>query len=111
MGRIVIVAYKPKPGRMADLLALTAEHLPTLRGLGLITQRLGIAMQAADGTVVEVFEWASAEAIASAHSNTGVLSLWQRYAEVCDYVPVGSLPEAANLFSEFTPIAVEQPAT
>ena len=63
-------------------------------------------MQAADGTVVEVFEWASADAIESAHSNEAVQALWRRYAEVCDYVPIADLPEAARLFSEFTPLPV-----
>jgi hypothetical protein len=33
-----------------------------------------------------------------------VLELWQRYAAVCDYVPVGTLEEAGQLFSEFTPV-------
>jgi hypothetical protein len=28
---IVIVAYKPKPGKEADLLQLTREHVPLLR--------------------------------------------------------------------------------
>jgi hypothetical protein len=110
VGRVVIVAYKPKPGHAAALVKLTAEHLLILREQGLITPRLGIAMQAADGTVVEVFEWVSTEMIATAHTNAAVLELWKRYAEVCDYVPIGTVPEASKLFSEFTPIAVEQPS-
>ena len=102
MGRIVIVAYQPKPGHTEDLLALCREHLPVLRAEGLVTDRAGMLMQAADGTVVEVFEWASPEAIHSAHSNDAVQQLWARFAEVCDYVPIGTVPEAAQLFSEFT---------
>jgi hypothetical protein len=32
--------------------------------------------------------------------------MWQRYAGVCDYIPIGQVPEAAELFSEFTPVDV-----
>jgi hypothetical protein len=104
MGRIVIVAYRPKPGKADELVRLTAGHLPLLRARGLITARAGIAMQAADGTVIEVFEWISPEAIEQAHADTEVQALWRRFGEVCDYVPVGQVPEAASLFSEFSPV-------
>ena len=109
-GRIVIVAFKPRPGREADLPQLAAEHLPLLRAEGLVTSRAGITMQAADGTVVEVFEWASPAAIEAAHANPRVQALWQRYAEVCEYVPLASVPEAAHLFSEFSPVQSHGPA-
>jgi hypothetical protein len=33
-----------------------------------------------------------------------VLDLWNQYEAVCDYIPIASVPEAAQLFSEFTPI-------
>jgi hypothetical protein len=56
--RLVIVAYKPKPGKEAELLALSHEHVPYLRSLGLATDRPHIVAAAADGTIVEVFEWA-----------------------------------------------------
>jgi hypothetical protein len=55
---IVIVAYKPKSGKEADLL------------------------QAA------------------------VIKLWERYASVCDYVPLVSLPESSTQFASFTPLAL-----
>jgi len=32
------------------------------------------------------------------------LQMWSEYAEVCDYVPVGTLTEASRLFSDFTPM-------
>lgn len=57
MGDMVIVAYRPKPGREEDLLALTREHVPALRRLGLATERPALAMRAKSGDVVEVFEW------------------------------------------------------
>ena len=56
---IVIVAYKPKPGKEADLLQLTLEHVPLLRAESLATDHPVTACQAKDGTIVEVFEWAA----------------------------------------------------
>jgi hypothetical protein len=104
MGRIVIVACRPKAGRAAELRSLCAEHLAVLDGEGLVTARPGVLAGAADGTIVEVFEWVSAAAIERAHTNPVIQQLWARFAEVCEYVPIGSVPEAAQLFSEFDPL-------
>lgn len=102
MGRIVIVAYRPKPGREEDLKALVRSHVTRLRGLGLATGRDPVCMEAADGSIVEVFEWMSAEAVEQAHADPDVQAMWAEFAEVCDYLPVGQLAEAGRLFSEFT---------
>lgn len=101
MGRIAIVGYRPRPGRERELHALMKTHVPTLRHEGLATKRESIVMLAADGTIVEVFEWKSREAIEAAHSNQAVLQMWKRYEADCEYVPIGTLAECANLFSEF----------
>lgn len=104
MGRIVIACYKPKPGKNEVLKQLMKTHLPRLQKEGLATNRASIMMEATDGTIVEVFEWVSTEAIEKAHTNPAVLQMWSEYAEVCDYVPVGTLTEAGRLFSDFTPM-------
>ena len=104
MGRIVIAAYRPKPGKQAELRAAMRTHLPRLRAQGLVTERSSIVMEAADGTIIEVFEWVSKEAIEAAHKNPEVLKMWAEYEAVCDYVPVGEVAEAASLFSEFSPL-------
>jgi quinol monooxygenase YgiN len=104
MGRIVIACYRPKRNRRDALRALMASHVPTLRAEGLVTDRRPILMEAADGTLIEVFEWRSKDAIDAAHANPRVLAMWERYAQVCDYVPVGAVPEASTLFSEFAPV-------
>jgi len=104
MGRIAIAAYRPKPGKEELLLALTREHLPILRSQGLATHRPAHAMRAADGTIIEVFEWKSEEAIAAAHHNPTVQAMWNRYAEACDYVPLNTVPESSNLFAGFEPL-------
>jgi quinol monooxygenase YgiN len=104
MGCIVIVAYKPKPGKAEALKELTKAHVPRLQKEGLVTDREAIIMETADGTIIEVFEWLSAEAIQQAHQNAAVHQLWAEYAEVCDYVNLNSLSEAANMFAEFNAV-------
>ena len=101
MPRTVIACYRPKPGHAGALDALARTHFARLYQLGLVTRRLPILMRAQDGTVLEVFSWKSQAAIDAAHHHPAVLSMWEEYTPVCDYVPVGSLPEAAELFAGF----------
>ena len=103
MGDMVIVAYRPKPGGSAALLALTKTHVPRLRDLGFATDRPTLAMTGKDGVVIEVFEWAEG-AIAKAHQHPAVQAMWGEYEACCDYVTLESLPEAKDLFAQFTPI-------
>ena len=104
MGRIVIACYKPKPDKNEALRILMKEHLAILKSQDLVTDRASIIMEAQDGTVIEVFEWKSKEAIEAAHTNSAVQAMWQEYAEVCDYVPITDVAEAHQVFSEFTPL-------
>ena len=104
MGRIVIVAYKPKAGKAEALKELTKTHVSRLLKEGLVTTRAPVIMEAADGTIVEVFEWLSDEAIANAHHNPEVLQLWKEYFEVCDIVPLNSLTETGDMFATFNPM-------
>ena len=105
-GVLVIVAYRPHPGKEALLLELTKEHVPILRGQGLATDRPAYAMYAADGTIIEVFEWKSQEAIATAHENPEVLKLWERYGKVCEYTRLVDIKECSDMFAGFAPIAL-----
>ena len=104
MGVIVIVAYKAKPGKFEALMQQCKTHVPRLRKEGLVTERKPIIMEAANETIVEIFEWLSEEAIKQAHSNSVVHQIWAEYGEVCDYVPFGSLPEAGDMFASFKPV-------
>lgn len=102
-GRIVIVGYKPKPGKKEALDQLVRTHCPDLKKLDLVTDRPSIIMEAKDGTVIEVFEWKSQTAMEQAHNKPEILKMWGQYAEVCNYVPIGKIEEAGNLFSGFMP--------
>ncbi len=102
--RTVIACYRPRPGQDAALRALVRSHVPTLQRLGLATGRAPLAMQAADGTVVEVFEWASAGAIEAAHTHPEVQAMWAAFGAACEYVRLSQLAEAQGLFAEFSPL-------
>lgn len=107
--RIVIVAYRPKPGKEQVLLAEVRDHVPLLRSEGLATDRHPVHMRAKDGTVVEVFEWASPAAIEQAHANPRVQAMWSRFAACCDYVPLNTLAEAGDMFAEFEQLDIQLP--
>ena len=102
---IVIVAYRPKPGRKTELLKLVRSRVPTLRREGLVTDRAPTIIRARDGTIVEVSEWKSREAIDAAHKNPNVLAMWNKFFAICDCVPLNTLAEAKEMFAGFEPIA------
>jgi quinol monooxygenase YgiN len=104
-GVIVIVAYRPKPGKGTELINLVRSRAPTLRKEGLATDRAPVIMRARDGTIIEVSEWKSHEAIDAAHKNPNVLAMWNKFFAICDCVPLNTLAEAKEMFAGFEPIA------
>lgn len=103
MGDMVIVAYRPRPGKQEALETLARDHVPHLRRLGLATGRPALIMRDKDGTIVEAFQWKEG-AIATAHENPEILAMSEEYAAVCDYLPLSQLPEAQDLFATFVPL-------
>lgn len=100
----MIVAYRPKPGKNAELLDVVRSRVPTLRAEGLVTERAPIIMRAKDGTIIEVSEWKSGAAIEAAHQNKNVLALWNKFFALCDCVPLKTLAEAEEMFAGFAAI-------
>ena len=103
-GVVVIVAYRPKPGKENELVDLVRGRVPTLRKEGLVTDRAPTIMRASDGTIIEVSEWKSREAIDAAHKNPNVLAMWNQFFALCDCVPLKSLAEAEEMFAGFEPV-------
>src|ERR1700688_3099205 len=104
-GIVVIVAYRPKPGKEDELLELVRARVPTLRKEDLVTDRVPTIMRARDGTIIEVSEWKSHEAIDAAHKNPNVLAMRNQFCEVCDCIPLNKVPESSEMFAGFEPIA------
>ena len=103
-GVCVIVAYRPKPGKEAELLELVRQRVPTLRAEDLVTDRPPTIMRSRDGTIIEVSEWKSRAAIEAAHQNPNVLAMWDKFFLLCDCVPLNTLPEAKEMFAGFEPL-------
>jgi len=103
-GIVVIVAYRPKSGKENELLELVRNRVPILRKENFATDRIPTIMRSRDGTIIEVSEWQSQEAIEAGHKNQNVLAMWNEFFAVCDCVPLNTLPESAEMFAGFEPI-------
>jgi hypothetical protein len=104
-GVVVIVAYRPKLGKEKELLELVRNRVPTLLKEGFATDREPIIVRARDGTIIEVSEWISREAIDAAHKNPNVLAMWDKFFAICECVPLKTLAEASDMFAGFEPVA------
>lgn len=104
--RIVIIAYRPKPGKADILLSELRDHVHLLRSEGLATDRHPVLLRAKDGAIIEIFEWASPAAIEEAHNNPRVQAMWARFAACSDNAPLNTLHESADLFAEFEPVEI-----
>lgn len=107
MGVLTIASYRPKPGKAAEVLALTRDHLPMLVADGLAEPGRRLVGRAKDGTLVEIFVWKSPAAIEAAHQNAAVGALWAKFGDIADFVMAKDLPETAALFAEFDWIDVD----
>ena len=103
-GIVVIVAYRPKLGKENELVDLVRSRVPTLRKENLVTDRAPTIMRSRDGTIIEVSEWKSQEAIDAAHKNPNVLAMWNEFFAICDCGPLNTLAEAEEMFAGFEPV-------
>lgn len=106
MGRYVIALYRPKPGKARQLRKVVRAHLPVLRAEGLATPAHSLVLVAADGTLLEIFEWKSDRAAERAHGNPAVRKLWADFDACCTFRRLADLKEAKEMFPHFTPVKV-----
>jgi hypothetical protein len=104
MGIPVICSYRAKLGREDEARRLLAQHVPTLRKHGLVTERAVIQGEGADRSLVEMFEWASEEKSRMAPTIAEVAELWKSMSETMDFVPLSALSEAQKSFAHFKPL-------
>lgn len=98
---LAIASYKPKAGKEKELLELVKRHLPILKNLELATDRANYIATAKDGTVIEVFEWSSTNAIRAAHDHPAVSDIWEKMTLIADFLPMASLEELQRPFPGF----------
>ena len=101
---VSIATYRPKPGCAEALRALLDDHVEVLRAEGLATGRPSLLLEAADGTLLEIFEWSSGAAIEAAHGNPRVMERWEAITTLCTYVPLAELDESKTPFAGFRPL-------
>jgi hypothetical protein len=99
---MVVAMYRPKEGKLVELEALVRKHFPTLKEYGLTTEAPPFVSRSTDGTILEVFEWASDSAAQKAHDHPAVAKIWEAMAMVCDFGKLEQLPEAKKVFPHFT---------
>jgi len=97
----VIVAYKPKTGKEKMLDDIVKKHVPILISQGLADAQKATVLRSDNGTILELFEWKSVQAIEDAHKNEEVLKMWKVFDECCTYENLASLKECQNLFAGF----------
>jgi hypothetical protein len=102
---VVFALYRPHAGKDPDLRRLIDQHVPALRRLELVTDRAPLLLKAADGTYVEIFEWASASAARTAHEHPEVARIWDAMETVADFVSLDSLEESRRPFTHFASAA------
>jgi hypothetical protein len=98
---MAFATYKPKAGQETELMSLVGRHVRTLRKLGFVTEAHNFTASSADGTIIEVFEWASADAVIAAHKNPDVGDLWNEMSHVAEFIPMKNLPESSQPFPGF----------
>ncbi len=102
--QIVIAMYRPDEGKRQDMLDYVKDHVGTLREYELVTDRPSLLMEAADGTLLEIFEWVSGEAAASAHEHPAIAKIWEGMGTVGSFSTLASLKESGSTFPHFTPV-------
>jgi quinol monooxygenase YgiN len=98
---LAFATYKPKEGQEEALMALVEKHLPVLRELQLATDRANYIARSKDGSIIEVFEWTSMDAINAAHQHPAVTDIWEKMTMIADFLPMSALPEANRPFPGF----------
>ena len=105
MGQFVIVTFKPLYGKEEELREVVLNHVPTLQSIGLATSRPAYIMKSKNGTIVEVFEWVSQDAIAKAHEHPTVLEMWKKFESACEYKSLSEIEECKEMFPGFEPVS------
>ena len=84
----VLCRYRVKPGKQQEFESLLTEHWRMLADVDLVTDEPARLMRAGDlaGNVayIEMFSWASAEAVQTAHETPEVMRLWEPMGALCE---------------------------
>jgi hypothetical protein len=102
---LALSAYRPRPGRSEELVHFFAEELATLRRRGHVTERRAPVVRTDAGEFLVVLEWASDHAVGDAHEDPEILVLWERKAQLAEYIPPRELAGSDAPFARWTIVA------
>ncbi len=95
----MLCVYRVREGKEAEFQSLLEKHWPTLREVGLVSEKPARWFRGLgkDGRrrFVELFEWKDGEAFGVAHQSPRVMSLWE---------PMGALTEGMEFIELESPI-------
>jgi hypothetical protein len=85
----VICQFRVKPGSEDAMVALLGPHRDVLRELELVTDApfqtyIGEERGLDGKLIVEIFQWADAEAAGRAHVHPRVSAIWERMDPLCE---------------------------
>jgi quinol monooxygenase YgiN len=101
---VFMALYRPKPGKENELKEVLKVHIPVFREERLLTNRELLTLQAEDGTIIEIAEWKSSEAIDKAHQSEKVMAVWDKIGAAAELTNLSSLTEAQYPFPNFKAI-------
>ena len=80
--------FRVKEGCEVRFRDLQRDHWPTLRKLGLVTEDEPAVYRGMDAEdrlfFIEIFTWASPEAVERAHRHPEVMAIWEPLEAVCE---------------------------
>jgi hypothetical protein len=102
---LALSAYRPFAGKGAELEAFFGEELATLRLRGHVTERPVPVVRTDTGDYLVVLEWSSEHAVGDAHEDPEVLALWERKAQLAEYIAPSDLAGSNVPFARWTIVA------
>lgn len=105
MTELAFSAYRPRAGKDDDLLELFRDELETLRRRGHVTERPAPVVRTPAGEYLVALEWATEHAVDDAHADPEVLEVWERKAQLAEYVAPRDLAGMDSPFARFSVVA------
>jgi hypothetical protein len=102
---LALSAYRPFRDKADELQAFFAEELATLRRRGHVTDRPAPVVRTDADQFLVVLEWASDHAVGDAHEDSEILTLWERKAQLAEYISPRELAGSAVPFARWTIVA------
>ena len=92
----MLVTYRPKEGKGAELFELVKKHLPALKRVGLLADEPTAIYRATDkrsgkSYFVEMFSWRDEEAPGIAHQLPEVMAVWEPMTPLLDGLELAAI--------------------